>query len=325
MATILSTPLEARAEAPLSARRNAASLPASLPASQKQTERRRFARLIVYGLLWAVIVIGLEVPLLGFDEGGHGQLQQIRFHMATVWSITGGAVSIAIFWSTIGQVRWLRLAVSIPIVAIGCATLSAPAMLLARWIFGFSAVESFFGQSSRLLPFFAYHAWLTLIYGGFAAIIYPLRRKIDQTTATLRGTELARERNEAAIAEARVRALVERIEPRFLIDVMTAARNQYRVAPTQAEATLNACVAFLRAAMPQLRSGHSTVAAELELAEAYLVLRDRIDCGIDRGIDTHKRDWHVDRQAASACAIDLARVQLPPMVLCRCSNACAVH
>ncbi len=160
-------------------------------------------------------------------------------------------------------------------------------------------------------PFFVYIAWLTLIYGGFAAIIYALRRKIDQTTATLRATELARERNEAAIAEARVRALVERIEPRFLIDVMASARDQYRVAPIQAEATLNACVAFLRAAMPQLRSGHSTVAAELELAEAYLMLRDHIECGID----ARKRDWHVDRQPASACAVDLARVQLPPMVL----------
>ncbi len=148
MATILSTPLQAPAEAPLSARRNAASLLASLPESVKQTERRRFARLIVYGLLWAVIVIGLEVPTLTFNDGGRRQIEQLLVYLTSAWVFTSVLLSIAIYWSTIGQVRWLRLAVSIPFVAICSGTQSLLGALVDHWIFGTDALDWLIGRRS---------------------------------------------------------------------------------------------------------------------------------------------------------------------------------
>lgn len=269
----------------------------------------RRARLVLFGVLWGIVITGMEIPSMPFTTSAARPLSMLLLYQSLQWSWGGLMLSLALWWSTRGEVRWLRLAALLLLVAFfnGAAFVVWP--LLVR-IFGYGAIDPLPGQPTPLDSIFLYVAWLTLIYGGFAALIYALRRRIDQTTAALQGLTLARERNEAALAEARVCALVERIEPRFLLEVMDTARRQYLAQAERAEATLNACTEFLRSAMPQLRSGRSTVAAELDLVAAYLALRDCMAC--------RDRDWRIDRRAASSCdsgPVDLDEVPLPPMAL----------
>lgn len=282
--------------------------PARPPVDRGQKGRQ--VRLILFGVLWGIVITGMEIPSMPFTATTARPLSTLLIFQGLQWSLGGLVLSLALWLSTRDEVRWLRLAGLLPLVA----AINGPAFigmsLAFRWAFGYGAGDPMLGYPAPSGSVVLYSGWLTLIYGSVGALIYALRRGVDQTTAALQALSLARERNEAALAEARVSAMVERIEPSFLLDVMNTARRQYLGEAERAEATLNACTEFLRAAMPQLRSGQSTVAAELELAAAYLALRD---CMAGRN-----PDGRIDPRAATECGwagLDLDDVPLPPMIL----------
>ncbi len=60
------------------------------------------------------------------------------------------------------------------------------------------------------------------------------------------------------------------VEPHFLFNTLASVQYLTETDPPQASRLLGHLLAYLRAALPQLRSASTTLGQEIDLAEAYL-------------------------------------------------------
>lgn len=113
--------------------------------------------------------------------------------------------------------------------------------------------------------------------------------------------EQARHRGERQLLELRLAALQGQIEPHFLYNTLANARALIGQDAAAAETMLNHLIAYLRAAVPDLRANATSVAQELDRASAYLdIMKIRLGERLAFDID------------ASAAARDC---QIPPLAL----------
>ena len=102
-------------------------------------------------------------------------------------------------------------------------------------------------------------------------------------------------------AQAQLKALQARIDPQLLFEMLDDVRRCYDIDAQRAERGLDGLVAFLRAALPRLRSTSSIVIRECDLVGAYVRLR-RLLRGSDGAV-------------AVRIAADVANASFPPGVL----------
>jgi hypothetical protein len=69
---------------------------------------------------------------------------------------------------------------------------------------------------------------------------------------------------------ARLKVMQARVEPQLLFGVLAEVRDLYKRAPSDADGLLDDLIAYLRAALPQMRGDASTLGREAMLAVAYL-------------------------------------------------------
>jgi LytS/YehU family sensor histidine kinase len=90
-------------------------------------------------------------------------------------------------------------------------------------------------------------------------------------------------------AELRLTVLQAQVEPHFLFNTLASVRSLVRQDPGRAEATIDALVGYLRAAIPKLRTGDegavSTLAVQFAICESYLKVMevrmgDRLSCKV---------------------------------------------
>jgi len=86
------------------------------------------------------------------------------------------------------------------------------------------------------------------------------------------------------LSEARLLSLQGQVDPAFLLRAMVEVERRYARDPAGMGRLLDRLVGFLRAAMPGVRSGVSTLAAEVRLAERYAEVCAEL--GPDRAIWT---------------------------------------
>ena len=149
--------------------------------------------------------------------------------------------------------------------------------------------------------------WLTsttalwLVLGGFfAALLHGLR---EERSAQARLAELSRQhdRLQAQQLEAQFSALNAQIEPHFLFNTLANVKRLYETAPERGRDMMGSLIAYLRAALPSMRQGMSTLGQELELARSYLtILQMRMG---------ERLRFDIEADAA------LFATPLPPMVL----------
>jgi len=76
------------------------------------------------------------------------------------------------------------------------------------------------------------------------------------------------------------------VEPHFLFNTLASVQYLVETDPPQASRLLGHLIAYLRAALPQLRSATTTLGREIDLAAAYLnILRMRMGSRLDFAID----------------------------------------
>lgn len=113
---------------------------------------------------------------------------------------------------------------------------------------------------------------LWLVLGGFfAALLHGMR---EERNAQTRLAELARQhdRLQAQQIEAQFSALNAQIEPHFLFNTLANVKRLYETAPERGRDMMASLIAYLRAALPSMRQGMSTLGQELELARSYLTI-----------------------------------------------------
>jgi signal transduction histidine kinase len=95
-----------------------------------------------------------------------------------------------------------------------------------------------------------------------------------------------REGLERQVAEARLQALQAQVEPHFLFNTLGAVEHLIETDPPRAATMQRHLIAFLRGAMPRMRSESVTLGDEIELCRNYLAImkirmEDRLDFNID--------------------------------------------
>ncbi len=140
-----------------------------------------------------------------------------------------------------------------------------------------------------------------LVIGGLAYVFFVFQRQGAEAATKTHETELQRIQFDRQMTEARLQLLRAQIEPHFLFNTLANVRQLYRTEPERGRRMLGNFVAYLRAALPQMRHDETTLKQEVELARAYLeVLQVRMGKRLNVRLDIPQ---------------ELAALPFPPLAL----------
>lgn len=128
---------------------------------------------------------------------------------------------------------------------------------------------------------------LILAGGGFSAVYYlGERRRIAQFAAARQIENLRAERN---AADMRLAVLQAQVEPHFLFNTLASVRSLIASEPARAARTIDALAAYLRVALPRLRTTgieEATLGRQIDLCLGYLdIMNVRLAGRIDVWVD----------------------------------------
>ncbi|HEY6821289.1 MAG TPA: histidine kinase [Burkholderiales bacterium] len=109
-----------------------------------------------------------------------------------------------------------------------------------------------------------------VVCGGLAYAVYLYQRRAADAASRAHESELQRVQIERQMTEARLQSLHAQIEPHFLFNTLANVHRLYQTDPSLGRRMLADFVAYLRAALPQMRSSQTTLRQEIDLARAYL-------------------------------------------------------
>jgi hypothetical protein len=122
-------------------------------------------------------------------------------------------------------------------------------------------------QSAATMHLHAFVLSLTMALLFFAHL---RRTRIHEAAAArLAAAQAAQRDSRRRIVQARLAAVQARIDPQLLFGMLDAVRQSYAADPVRAELLLDELIAFLRAALPRLRSASSSIPREAQLAGAF--------------------------------------------------------
>lgn len=109
--------------------------------------------------------------------------------------------------------------------------------------------------------------WISKIIGGSRLREQAATFRADVATASLQSQSLERQ-----IAEAKLLRMQAQVEPHFLFNTLAALERLIETNPTRALAMSQALSQWLRALLPQMKEGQSTLGQEVTLVQNYLQL-----------------------------------------------------
>jgi hypothetical protein len=147
-------------------------------------------------------------------------------------------------------------------------------------------------------------AWTGMIAFGnglFVSLFYLLKFREARTQAEMLKAEADRNLLSRQAIEAELKLMQAQVEPHFLFNTLASVQFLTETDPPKANMMLGHLLAYLRAALPQLRSNSSTLGQETDLAQAYLsIMQMRMGSRLDFVIDV---------------PVELRRQAFPPMLL----------
>ena len=230
--------------------------------------RLNWRRALSYGVLWAIACATMESFMLPLGNLRPVELLEFNLRMMVLWLVVGVAPvgALLLFEPHLTPARFAPALLVFAL--IGTATWThVPTVRLMTQLAAGSSMHVF---------------WVCLCYGGVFIAVYGMSQRGERTRALLAQAEIARQRSEAALGAAQLQALQGQVDPVFLLRVMTEVERRYAAAPATVDGLLDPLIDFLRAAMPGVRSGASTLAAELLLAMQYARLVAALEPG--RGV-----------------------------------------
>jgi two-component sensor histidine kinase len=98
------------------------------------------------------------------------------------------------------------------------------------------------------------------------------QREAEHRRNTRLALVLESETRERQVAELRLNLLQAQIEPHFIYNTLANVQQLVRTSPADADHMLESLIRYLKAAIPEVRSGTSNVGQELARAQAYLAI-----------------------------------------------------
>jgi LytS/YehU family sensor histidine kinase len=143
---------------------------------------------------------------------------------------------------------------------------------------------------------FIYITATVLVIAPVLALGALYRQRDAQARSAQLSFALERSTLEKEALDARLKLLQAQIEPHFLFNTLANVQALVESGSPQAAPVLKSLISYLRAAMPRLQAGASTLASEIALVRAYLELMrmrmpDRLDFSIDVADEIAAREF----------------------------------
>jgi sensor histidine kinase YesM len=195
-----------------------------------------------------------------------------------VWvrSLTG-AIAVLLAFTLGGNLRIGNL--SRTAVRIGAVLLSMPVILLLMYVFQLAYLLFSNGlptdETLNYRPYIS--GWIrmsvtALVVGGSAVLVYMLTESANESRQQALRFDLERKTLEAQALSARMRAMQARIEPHFLFNTLANVQQLVEQRSPRAAPLLGNLIAYLRAAVPQMRTDVTTLEREFDMARNYLAI-----------------------------------------------------
>lgn len=150
-------------------------------------------------------------------------------------------------------------------------------------------------------PWFIWFATSWALGGGLAVAVYARFQAARNAREVFHAAELERAAASRGMLASRLAAMQAQVEPEFLRGTLAQVEGLYERDPVSGVRMLDGLIAYLRAALPQLRSEGSTLEREARLADSYLrVIKLRMGSRLDFAIEVPSA---------------LAECTFPPMLL----------
>jgi two-component sensor histidine kinase len=183
--------------------------------------------------------------------------------------------AIALALAIAPRAPFAKHAVALAAIALGAVGGEALVMLRLPLPGDVSIIAVLFAKGAR---------WMAIVVLAYA--FFTFRRQAAQAEALAHESDLHRAQNELQTTQARLQSLRAYIEPHFLFNTLANVHELYRSEPDRGRAMLSNFIAYVRAALPRLRSAGTTLAQDVELAQAYLgVLQVRMGARLRVRID----------------------------------------
>lgn len=169
-----------------------------------------------------------------------------------------------------GRARNVRVAWAIVIGAVTAACIAVPLMRALE------IDRLWWEMSGKVKPQPALSLVLigNAIYFTAWSALFVAAAEVIQRRALTNEAIRVTQREQAALArdvlESRLAAMQSQVEPQFLFDTLVDIERLYQKDTAGAADNLDRLITYLRVALPRLRESGSTMAAEIELVEAYL-------------------------------------------------------
>ena len=172
-------------------------------------------------------------------------------------------VNVAAPWASRRPLRRLSIAI-----AIG-AVIGAVLTILLK---GYSVAYVVDHQKTFALNYVA-----AFLNGLFVSLFFLLRYRERRAAEALHDAEAKRHLLEKQSIETELKLMQAQVEPHFLFNTLASVQYLTETDPPQATRLLGHLLAYLRAALPQLRTARTTLGQEIDLVTAYLsILRMRM-------------------------------------------------
>ncbi|MDM0110525.1 histidine kinase [Variovorax sp. J22R133] len=170
----------------------------------------------------------------------------------------------------------IRLAYTMALV-LGCGLASA---ILSSFAWPQAPTAVRIGSSASVESWFWYTFWADIVVGMLAVVIADRWRARDRAIEYLTAVQEQGRSARQRLVQVRLLSIQTRIDPQLVFDTLAAVKSFYETDAARAERLLDDLTAFLRAALPRLRSERSLLELEFALVEAYAqLLRTRHGLG----------------------------------------------
>jgi hypothetical protein len=219
---------------------------------------------------WAAaiaVLVGVSKPLQGFDTNRYWAHWQVLYDMPWLLVIAGiFLVAIALVESSVpdvpGPSAW-RYVAAITVASVACVAIAgslydyfqrAPHQVTAGQTLKKRTHASPEARVEWQKAAAMKDVTSMVIYGWLATFIYVSLRKSRRATQTLNDAEMGRSEAQRTLLAAQLLAAHAEVDPVFVLERLEAIEQAYEADPAGADAQLDELIAFLRAAIPRLRS-----------------------------------------------------------------------
>lgn len=137
--------------------------------------------------------------------------------------------------------------------------------------------------------------------GVVTSTLLVYREQAARAAAEAAKADAQRHELEKQVLEARLKLMQAQIEPHFLFNTLANVQHLVEANPPLAARTLDSLITYLRAALPEMREGATTLGREADMARAYLDIQQlRMGSRLSFSVDI---------------PVDLRGAPFPPMML----------